>query len=201
MSHGKILRWSLIAIVAGLLASPSRSAVQTVAGRASAARAITSSLLGGATTTALADTGSLAAVGDDRNASLASGGVPPWLTAEVLDALTISWGDQVVSQASTFNPRVSVGGVVVSADFVMSRASAALGQPGDAFSIIDNLSIAGVPVAVTGAPNQTIALPVGRVIVNEQTVSGAGTVAVNALHAIVPGVADVIIASSTAGIQ
>ena len=37
-------------------------------------------------------------------------------------------------------------------------------------------------------------------VLNEQTVSSAGTT-VNALHAVVTGVADVVVASATAGIQ
>ena len=204
MSHGRFSRWSVaaaVAIVAGLLASPPRAAAQTVVGRASVARATTIGLLGGATTRVLADTGSLAAVGDARDASMATGSVPSLLTGEVLDAITISWADQVVAQASTVNPRMTIGGVGVSADFVMSRASAALGKAGEGQSIIDNLSIGGVPIVVTGEPNQTIWLPLGRVIINEQTVSGAGATTVNALHAIVPGVADVILASATAGVQ
>jgi len=207
MSHGKFSRfsrWSVaatIAIVAGLLSSPPRAAAQSVAGRASVARATTSGILGGATTTMLADTGSLAAIGDARDASLGTGNVPSLLSGEVLDAITISWGDQVVSQASIVHPQMTIGGVGVSADFVMSRASAALGHVVDGSSIIDNLSIGGAPIAVTGEPNQTIWLPLGRVIINEQTVSGAGATTVNALHAIVPGVADVILASATAGVQ
>jgi hypothetical protein len=93
-----------------------------------------------------------------------------------------------------------VGGTGISADFVMARALAALGGGVSSGSLIDNLAIGGVPIAVTGEPNQTIAIPGGQVVINEQTVSADGTT-VNALHARVSGVADVVIASATAGIR
>ena len=53
---------------------------------------------------------------------------------------------------------------------------------------------------LTGSPNQTIAIPGGRLVINEQQTSSAGTT-VNAIHATVFGVADVVVASATAGIQ
>jgi len=82
----------------------------------------------------------------------------------------------------------------------MSEVSALLGALGSGTSLIDNLSINGVPIAVTGQPNQGIWIPGGQVVINEQTVS-PGATTVNALHATVFGVADVVIASATAGIQ
>ncbi|PYQ12187.1 MAG: hypothetical protein DMF80_18760 [Acidobacteria bacterium] len=82
----------------------------------------------------------------------------------------------------------------------MSTASASLGAAGSGSSLLANLSINGVPIDVTGEPNQTVSIPGGQVVINEQTVSAAGTT-VNALHAIVSGVADVVVASATAGIQ
>lgn len=65
---------------------------------------------------------------------------------------------------------------------------------------LGNLSINGVPVAVTGNPNQTIPIPGGQLVINEQRTSSAGTT-VNAIHATVFGVADVVVASATAGIR
>ena len=89
--------------------------------------------------------------------------------------------------------------VAIGADFVMSRAIAtAAGVAG--VSNIEGLSIAGIPIAVSGQPNQTIAIPNGRVILNEQRLSASG-LTVNALHVIVDGVADVVVATATAGIQ
>ena len=57
-----------------------------------------------------------------------------------------------------------------------------------------------MPVWVSGSPNQRLWIPGGQLVLNEQIVSATGTT-VNALHATVYGVADVVIASATAGIQ
>jgi len=200
MRQTRSFRWSVIAVVVatGLLALPAAGAAQAVTGNAGAAR-VTKLGLGGATTV-LADTGTLGGPSDVRDASLVTGSVPSVLNGEVLNAVTIGWPDQVASAASLANLGLNVGGVGISADFVMATATAVLGGAGSGSCLIDNLSIGGVPIAVTGEPNQTVPIPGGRVVVNEQTVTPAGTT-VNALHATVLGVVDVVIASATAGIR
>lgn len=216
MRHTISSGWSLAAavvVLAGMLAWPTASAAQnrgpfrsptttmtaatdgTVVGYA---KAVQSTVLG--VTTVLADTGTLDGTSDGRQASSLTGSVPSVLSGEVLRAVTIGWSDQVVSQASLANVSMTVGGTGISADFVGASAKAVLGAAGRASSLIDNLSVNGVPIAVTGLPNQTISIPGGQLVINEQTVSPAGTT-VNALHATIFGVADVVIASATAGIQ
>jgi hypothetical protein len=181
------------------LAWPRTGAAQTVAGSANVVRATTFSLLGGTTTT-LASTGALGGAGDALDATQVTGAIPSLLSGEVLNAVTIGWPDQVASEASLASLGLTVGGTGISADFVMARALAALDGSGSSSSLLDNLSIGGVPIDVTGDPNQTVSIPGGQVVINEQIVSPAGTT-VNALHATVLGVADVVIASATAGIQ
>jgi len=156
------------------------------------------------TTTILAGTGSLADTTDARDTSQLTGGIPSLLGAGALHATTIGWPDQVASEASLGNLNLTVAGIAVSADLVMARALAVLGAVGSGGSNIDNLVINGIPIGVTGQPNQTIAVPGGQVILNEQTLSATGS-KVNALHLVVgnvlTGVADVVIASATAGIS
>ncbi len=123
------------------------------------------------------------------------------LAGEVLSAGTISWPDEVDSVASLANLNVNVAGVGITADLIVARASQVLGAAGSGSSSLDNLSINGIPVTVTGAPNQAVWIPGGQVIINEQTISSTGTAVVNALHVAVTGVADVVIASATAGIS
>jgi hypothetical protein len=148
----------------------------------------------------LGSTGTLSGSSDARDASQLTGDVPSLLTGEVLHASTLGWPDQVASEASLADLALSVAGTTISADFVMARALAILGAAGAGTSNIDNLSINGLPIAVSGDPNQTIAISGGVVVVNEQQTSPTSTV-VNALHVIVDGVADVVIGSATAGIQ
>jgi hypothetical protein len=94
-----------------------------------------------------------------------------------------------------------VAGIPISADVVTSSVTSLLGGGTDTTSLIQNLVVAGVPVQVTGLPNQIIGIPGGRLVLNEQTVGSNGATTVNALHAVVFGVVDVVVASATAGIR
>jgi hypothetical protein len=175
---------------------PPTSSTSTVTGAASA---VSATLLG--ITTALGSTGTLSGVNDSRDASMVIGSLPVGLAGETLSASAISWTDQVASEASLANLNMSVAGIGVTADFVMAQASQVLGAAGSGSSTISNLAINGVPIDVTGAPNQTVAIPGGLVTINEQSISSTGTAVVNAVHVAVAGVADVVIASATAGIS
>jgi hypothetical protein len=202
MSRTASYRWSAAAVpmvFAGLLAWPAAGAAQTLTGDAQAVRA---TVLG--TTTTLANTGPLASASDPLEASLETGAIPSVLSGEALHAATIGWADQVASEAALGNLGLTVGGTGISADSVLARAQSVLGGGSSGSTVIDNLAINGVPVAVTGEPNQTISIPGGQVVINEQSVSASG-ITVNALHATVSGLfgplADVVIASAKAGIQ
>lgn len=181
---------------------PATGEAQTVAGEASVVRAIVlgaTSLL--PATTTLADTGPLSAINSALDTSMDTGNVPSLVTAEVLSAGTISWPDEVDSVASLGNVNLNVAGSGIHADSVLARASQVLGGAGYGTSIINNFSINGIPIAITGAANQMVGIPGGQVIVNEQTISQSGAAVVNAIHVIVTGVADVVLASATAGIS
>ena len=129
-----------------------------------------------------------------------TGTVPSVLTGEVLSAGAISWPNEVDSAVSLANLNMSVAGIGISADSVYSAASQVSGAAGTGSATISNLSINGTPIYVTGAPNQAVWIPGGQVIINEQSISSTGTAVVNAIHVTVTGVADVVIASATAGI-
>ena len=179
------------------LPSPTTS---SIVGNASAARVSVLGILGTAVTTALADTGTLTTANNALDASTLAGGIPAALSAETLSASTISWPNQVDSAASLGNLSMTVAGVGITADFVMAEASQVQGAAGTGSSTLTNLVINGIPIAVSGAPNQAISIPGGQVIINQQTISSTGAAAVNALHVVVTGVADVVVASATAGV-
>jgi hypothetical protein len=129
--------------------------------------------------------------------------VPGLLTAEVLHATTTGQGNASQSEASVAELALTVGGNNISASFLQSRATATCtdaGATASGGSEITSLSVNGQTITISGAPNQTVALPGGRVIINEQTSGGPGDITVNALHVIVDGVADVVIASAHADI-
>jgi hypothetical protein len=153
--------------------------------------------LGSGITTVLGGTGPLAGTPGALDASALTGQIPGLVSAEVLHAATIGDSSRVDSEASIANVVLDIPGITLDADFVIAQATAVLGAGGTGAAAINNLLINGVPVAVSGAPNQTIMLPVGRVVINERISSPTGIV-VNALHITAPGTADVIFGSASA---
>ncbi|MGH9339852.1 MAG: choice-of-anchor P family protein, partial [Acidobacteriota bacterium] len=186
---------------------PSDSAV-TFSGQATVAR-----LTEAGVTTVVSDTGPLPPSGDGREASLSTfrgafSTVPTPLDAEVAHASSIGQGDRSRSEASVANPDLVIGGNTIAASFVMARA-AAVWQPAPASpavsgsSEVAGLVINGLPVAVSGAPNQGVVLPNGRVVINEQNSSTGkdwAEIMVNGLRVVVDGLADVVISSARAGV-
>lgn len=163
--------------------------------------ATAASVTAAGTTNAVADTGPLPATGGARsNAVLtesASG-----LGFDVGHAATVGQADRTRSEASAADVALNVGGVTVGASFVDAQALAVWQAAGPALSgsaDLADLTVNGQPVTVTGAPNQGVPLPGGQLIINEQVVSG-DTLTVNALHLVIPGVTDTIIASAEAGL-
>jgi hypothetical protein len=201
MKNAVSYRWSLIALCLPLavIGLPLPASAQTISGQARAVQVSALKPLG-ITTTVLTDTGTLGGPDDAREASALTGSVPSIVAGTVLHATTIGWPDQVDSEASLADLAVTVGAIRIGADFVMARASAVLGLAGTGTADIKGLSINGLPIAVTGNPNQTIGIPGGRVVINERRTSSTGTV-VNALHISLAGIVDVVIASATAGVQ
>jgi hypothetical protein len=199
----KLHPWNIsgvLVVTASLLAWPAVGAAQTVTGQAAGVQATVFSLLGG-TTLALANTGALSGPTDALRASQLAGNLPlAALTAEVPSATTIGYPDQVDSVASLANLALSIGGSTIGADLLTSRASAILNGGGAGSSSVSQLLLNGAPVPVSGAPNQTVSIPGGQMVINEQLTSPTGIV-VNALHITVGGVADVVIGSAVAGIQ
>lgn len=152
------------------------------------------------TTTVLATTGPLpGGVSEALQMSELSGAIPGLLSADVLRAVTIGWQDEGASEASVADLQLTVAGITIGADLVMARASAVFGVGGTGLTDIANLTINGFPVVVTGSPNQTVGIPGGILIINEQQIAADGTNSVvNALHVMVGGVADVVVASAKA---
>jgi len=175
--------------------TPISPAPTTFSGQASAA---TASVLGNIIS--LVDTGTLTDPSEPLGTGLPLGSIPGLLTAESLHAVTMGWTDQVASEASLSNLAMSVAGTGVSADFIQSRALAVSGAVPTGLTSIEGLTIGGVPVSATGAPNQAISLAGLNVILNEQIQSASGIV-VNALHVTTPdGLTNVVVGSANAGI-
>jgi hypothetical protein len=192
-------RWSLIVVLViggGLATGPERA--QAVTGHARAVQAT----VGAAptqVTTALADTGPLGGPQDARDASLLAWTIPALLTGEALHATTIGRAQQVDSHASLGNLVLSIAGTTITAEFVLASATAAAGPAATGHAVVEGLLVNGLPLVPTGEPNQRIDVPGGYLLINElQRAPGSATV--NALHLVIPGVADVVIASASASL-
>jgi len=168
---------------------------QTLTGQASGLTAV---VIGNVTS--LADTGTLSGVSEPLGTGLGTASIPGLVSAETLHSVTMGWSDQVVSEASLANLNMTVAGIGISADTILSRALAVSGARASGLTSIEGLSINGVPVSPTGIANQRISLPGLTVILNEQLQSASGIV-VNALHVkTFDGLVDVVIGSAKAGI-
>jgi hypothetical protein len=191
--------WALVAAGAllGAFAWSVPGAAGTVAGQAQAVQG-TVAVDGSTSSTTFADTGTLGGATDAREASQdfvsdAS------ISAEALHAATIGWDNQVDSEASVANLALTINGTTIGADFVMAKVTADKGTDA-VFTSVEGLTLDGAPLAVDGSRNQQIPIAGGTIIVNEQNKGGSGTF-VNALHIIIDGSADVIIASASAKAQ
>ncbi len=162
-------------------------------------------------TTTVSDTGPLPSSGGALQTSLLSISFPGLLTADVAHATTIGQADRARSEASVADVTLTAGGNTIAASLLRSSAMAVCTTGGPAVSgssEIAELVINGQTIAVSGQPNQTITLPVGKVIINEQSSSvngNTGSITVNALHVIVPAVlgvagADVVVSSAHADV-
>ena len=205
MRHIVPHRWALVALsmlVVGLAGWPVPTGAQistgTITSIVADATGTATGTLGSGITTVLGGTGDLGGTPGALGASALTGQIPGLLTGEVLHAATIGGPGQVVSDVSTANLVLEVGGTTIEADLVTAKATSSPGAAGSGSASIVNLSINGVPIAVSGAPNQTIAILGGQVAINEVVQSSPTGVVVNALHISVPGAADVIIGSAAA---
>src|SRR2546427_12733434 len=151
--------------------------------------------------TILSDTGPLPSSGAGEEATLLEVNVPGLLTAEPLHVSTVGQGNGARSEASVANLALTVGGHSVSAEFLMARAQAVCTPNGTAVSgssEIVGLVIDGQAIAVTGAPNQTVELPLGAggVVINEQNSSTGSGISRKSPHVVFKGVPVMVISSA-----
>ena len=163
----------------------------------------------------LADTGPVSPSGDALEVTVLeypiSGPPDPTngaVTAEVLHATVVAGGNDSSAQATVANFALSAAGQSIGADFLMAQASATCNGSSATItgsSEVARLTLNGQPIVVTGAVNQTIPIPgLGQIVINEQTIGSAsasdGDITVNALHIVLAGGTDLVVASAHADI-
>ncbi len=192
----------LMFVAASAHAQSMMTTAQSYSGRAT----VVSANLLGLPPVVISDTGPLPDSGGALQTSLLQESVPGLGSVEVCHAATYGLGDTSYAEASVARVNLTAGGAVVTADALSSWAMAncCMGASISGTSQVANLNVNGQPVTVTGQPNQTIPLPVGRIVINEQITSlgaNSGDITVNALHIVINGVADIVVSSSHADIQ
>src|SRR5258708_8250398 len=178
MSNAKFGRWNadgILAVIVSVFLWPAVGAAQTVNGQAAAVQATVFGLLGN-TVLGRANTGTLSGPTDAGEASQLTGNLLGALTAEVPQATAIGLGDQVDSQASLANLALTIAGSNIGADLLIAQASAALHGVRSRSPSLTNLSLTGVPIAATRAPNQPPPLPRAPLHIHEHHSSPAAMV-------------------------
>jgi hypothetical protein len=194
-----------------LAGTPPAQADTTYSGRAYAAF-VNTTLTG---PVYISDTGELPPSGGFKSDSLfTTRGMPPIssvLLADVLVASTSGASGKANSFASLARVTVLPGSFAqVTASFIQAQSEATCGGASGSSEIAD-LTFGSMTFTVTGQPNQRVDIPdplggppVATLLINEQTSTSSGTyreIRVNALHLIVPGVAEVILSSAKSDIN
>jgi hypothetical protein len=154
------------------------------------------------------DTGQLPPGGGSLSTELVALNVPSLLDLHLLSASTSGQNNETDSAASVTQISLTAAGIHITASVLTSNATATCAGTVTGTSTVVGLKVNGLSVRVTGAPNQTIPLLVGSLVINEQISSVVNTpsstvadMLVNALHLKVLALADVAISSSHSGVS
>lgn len=213
-THRPIKTGLTLLFTLALIAAPSESRTAAAAATVFSGRAtVISGQVAGIPIT-LVDTGPVDASGGHLHQSVleypidgvpdATGGA---LTAGVLHATVVAEGNKSRAEAVVADFALKAAGQKISAEFLGARASATCSSGTATItesSEIVGLVVNGTPITVGSQP-QTITLgTVGSIVINEQPVASAsgdsGTVTVNALHIVLIGGTDLVVASAHADI-
>jgi hypothetical protein len=188
---------------------------QTFGGRATA---VIVRLPATGTTIRLGDSGSLPESGGGVGRALLSADVPGSQTGGLVSLAAGTLNSTVVGSgrtdalASLADITLTIAGNGIRVGFLMARGTAKCGESPsvDGSAQLADLVVNGQAISITGAPNQTISLPNGKLVINEHMTNVAGdraAITVAGLHvttrAALTGqeLADVALGSARAEIQ
>jgi len=215
---------SIVIVIALLVAwlgssvRPSRTGAQVGASYGGRAIAVRVDVPATGIALSFADSGALSASGGGVGSEALSASVPGGQTAGLVSLAAGPLHAATIGQLSTdaeaslADVDLTISGIGITVGFLMARSSVSCeaAPAGAGRSQLANLVINGQPIAITGTPNQTLSVPNGSVIINEQAGAvgrGGAHLTVNALHVTTRDpitrlvVADVVLASADAAIQ
>jgi hypothetical protein len=130
-----------------------------------------------------------------------------WLSTGPINGTALGTDGVTSIDMSVANVYLNWGNNTITADLVGGHAVADSGAGGppqlSGYSDLLGLTLNGDPVQVTGEPNQVIELDTGKLVLNEQFISGSdtdGDIILNALHLYVNPVVDFRIGTAYAEI-
>jgi hypothetical protein len=155
----------------------------------------------------LGATGEVPATGGELEKSEVAVDVPGLLNASFLSSSVVARGNRSHAESTVADLSITAGGNTIGARVLHAEAEAKCN--GSAATVSGSAEIAelvvnGQTIAVTGAPNQRVPLPIGEIIINKQEmqVQGeTGDINVTALYLDIPGVGTVAIATVHADIR
>ena len=192
-------------LIAAACHSNSTGPSNTTTSYSGRATALVANVTATGTDTALVTAGPLGSTGGALDSAMASGGLTGVVTADALHSSTVGQGSATTSSSSLSDLSITVGGHVITAEFVAVNASAVCnGMSGNptltASTVVSSLMVDGSAVTVTGDPNQSVPLTGGGTLtINEQS-STSSSITVTGLHVAITGVSDIVIATATASI-
>ena len=132
--------------------------------------------------------------GSEKNSALTAG-LPNVLYTSVLNGEV--WANRYHARASSSVDQLTLNLVGLKLTASVLAANSHADCTGEALggSSVAGLTINGKSIAITGLPNQTIPLLIGKIVINEQLPWNNG-IRVRALHVVVYGVADVVVAEA-----
>jgi hypothetical protein len=132
--------------------------------------------------------------GSESNSALTAG-LPNILYTSVLNGEV--WANRYHSRASSSVDKLALNlaGLQLTAAVLAAESHADCTGEALGNASVASLTLNGKPIAITGLPNQTIPLLIGKVVINEQQPWNGG-VRVRALHVVVYGIADVVVAEA-----
>jgi hypothetical protein len=141
--------------------------------------------------------------GGNKTDSLATASIPGLLSAGVVETSASGTTTQTSSHARVDDVLVTAGANIITATQLISDSQSSCSGNATGSSTIQNLSINGQSVNITGEPNQVVPIPGGIITINAQSGKSSGCVkniSVTALKISMLGVADVTLAASQAGV-
>ncbi len=153
---------------------------------------------------ACGDTGSAFLNGGKHESSEVKATPVPGVSAQDLYAVTDGASGQNHSKASLNRLDIALGSHHITALEVQTEAMASgdlAVVPLHGKTTVKGLTVDGQAIAVTGEPNQSVVLPDGYVLIDEEIAEGGehfGSMTVVGLRVLVDGIGSVTVASSTA---